>query len=248
MNKLLLFIIILFLQTHLLAQNTNKHEGAVLMFNVHYAFQQPSGDLSQRFGRSNQIGLDIDYLTKKNFILGGSAAYQFGTEVREDVISTLRDNNGTIVGNDQGIASVVLRQRGLRFDGIFGKIIPLQKGQRSGIRISIGAGFYQHWVRVQDDTETVNQLKGDYKKGYDRLSNGFSTSQFVGYQILSESRRINAYIGIEALQGYTQNRRTFNYDTMLSDTARRNDRLISLKIGWTIIPVFMDDEIEEIFY
>lgn len=177
MNKLLLFIIILFLQTHLLAQNTNKHEGAVLMFNVHYAFQQPSGDLSQRFGRSNQIGLDIDYLTKKNFILGGSAAYQFGTEVREDVISTLRDNNGTIVGNDQGIASVVYASEVYDLMGFLERLFHYKKDnalafefQLEQVSINIGFEYKTIQKRLINLKATIKKVMIVYPMGSQLLN------------------------------------------------------------------------------
>jgi hypothetical protein len=50
-------------------------------------------------------------------------------------------------------------------------------------------------------------------------------------------RRVNFFIGIEAVQAFTKNRRSFNFDTRSSDDSERSDRLLGLKAGW-IIPLY----------
>jgi hypothetical protein len=81
------------------------------------------------------------------------------------------------------------------------------------------------------------QIKGDYKKGYDKLSNGFACTQFVGYLWISKRSAVNAYAGFEIIEGWTKSRRTVDYNTGLPDTQQKFDMLIGLKIG-AIIPIF----------
>lgn len=244
----ILLLVFLFIGTQLSAQNTNDNSGDVFMFTVHYKIQEAGGDLAERFGRSTAIGASFDYLTTKNFIFGATGSFQYGIDVKEDVLASLRDSNGDIIGSNSGIASVVLRQRGLYLGAEVGKLFPLSKKRRSGIRFTVGAGFLQHKIRVQDDTNSVPQVDGEYIKGYDRLSNGLALSQFIGYQIMSNNRKINMYIGIEATQGFTQNRRSFNFDTMTIPNGKRMDTFIGLKLGWTILSYFRSEDVSEIYY
>ena len=80
-------------------------------------------------------------------------------------------------------------------------------------------------------------LNEDYKKGYDRLTNGFYLSQFIGYTFLDVRKRVNFYVGVEVNEAFTQNRRSWNYDMNLKDDATRNDILLGIKVGW-ILPIY----------
>ncbi|MCK6649378.1 MAG: hypothetical protein L6Q66_06965, partial [Bacteroidia bacterium] len=83
----------------------------------------------------------------------------------------------------------------------------------------------------------IPQLDSDYKKGYDRLTNGFLLSQNLGYLYLSNNRIANFYIGFECMQGFTQNRRSYNFDQMKQDTEKRVDILYGGKVSW-ILPLY----------
>jgi len=52
---------------------------------------------------------------------------------------------------------------------------------------------------------------------------------------------VNFRAGIEIEEGFTQNRRTINYDTKLPDTEMRLDMLISFKLSWNL-PIFESPE------
>ena len=54
---------------------------------------------------------------------------------------------------------------------------------------------------------------------------------------LNNKGTINFYFGFEFIQGFTQNRRDFNFDTMEKDDKKRNDFLNSFKVGW-IFPLY----------
>ena len=106
-----------------------------------------------------------------------------------------------------------------------------------------------HWIRFQDDSQSVPQLNGLYKAGYDRLSGGFGLSQFIGYETLALNGRINLIAGFELLEGFTSNLRSINYDTQTKDDRSRFDMTSGLRIG-LILPFYKytSGEEKEIFY
>lgn len=232
------------------AQDGARNKGNAALFHISYAFQLPAGDLSERYGSNTNVGIAAEWMTDKtNLIFGLESGYIFGNQVKTDVLAGLRTAEGFIVGNDKGIADIPLKQRGYYIGGMAGKLFPMSaKETRSGLRLTLGAGLLQHKIRIQDDPERgVAALAGDYKKGYDRLSNGLAFNAFAGYQMLSNDGRINFFIGLEACYGMVQNRRSFNYDTRTQDTRRYNDALIGLRAGWTL-PFYVGKASGEIFY
>ncbi|HMQ85101.1 MAG TPA: hypothetical protein PKA00_19480, partial [Saprospiraceae bacterium] len=230
--------------------NSNLNEGNGLLFKFSYGYHVPGGDLADRFGSNSSIQTGLDYITdKSNWIIGLDANFYFGSVVKEAVLGGLLNPEGFIIGNDRDYADIQLRERGIHFDLHLGKIFPISPiNQRSGIRVHVGAGLLQHKIRIQDDPiRGVPQLFGDYKKGYDRLTNGLSLTEFVGYQHLSRDRRLNFYGGFEWTQAFTQSRRDFNFDTMSKDEAKRFDSLIGFRIG-LILPFYLGQDAGQIYY
>lgn len=224
--------------------------GSAMLFHITYAFQSPGGDLAARFGNDFNIGLGLDYITpQSNWILGLESGYLFGQEVKTNVLANLQTPEGYIIATDRSFADIQLRERGFYVGALLGKILALSSSNpRSGIRVTLGAGLLQHKIRIQDDPfKTVAQLSGDYKKGYDRLTNGLALNEFVGYQLLSTNRRINFFIGLEATQGFTRNRRDFDFDTRQKDETKRLDLLWGIRAGWTL-PFYFGKEADEIYY
>jgi len=251
MRQLFILCICTILSLQLSAQNENKkkQEGNILLFAINYSFQRPGGDLSNRFGPSSAIGFNAEVLSNKNWILGVESNLHFGTVVHEDVLATLRTPEGNIIGSDQSLASVVLRLRGMYSGANIGKLFRISsKYKRSGIRLTLGSGLFQHKIRIQDDNVSVPQIAGEYYKGYDRLTNGIAFKQFIGYEHLSKNRLINFYAGFELLQGFTKSRRDFNFDTMMKDETDRMDLLISFKMGWAFMNFYVNDKPDEIYY
>ena len=224
--------------------------GNALLFSVTYGYSFPAGDIADRFGNSNTLGGSLNWMTdKSNLIFGIDGQFLFGNRVKEDVLVNLRTPEGDIISRDGVFASVVLRQRAFFTGVILGKLFSLSKyNTRAGIRATISPGFFQHKIRIQDDSNAVPQVAGEYKKGYDRLTNGFAISEFIGYQQLDTKKLLNFYIGVELTQGFTQNRRQVNFDTGLSDTESRFDMLITIKAGWTLPFYFGGAKDEEIYY
>ena len=249
--RILLFIA-MFLTFSTSDINSQSEEGflnvGMTNFSFGYGIEFPFADLSDRFGSNLRFTLGAERITKSNWIYGLEFSYMFGDTVKEDVLSHLRLSNGEILGADNEYADAFTRQRGL-FTGVnIGKLIPLNSRSKSGIRVTAAAGILLHYVRVQDEARSLPQIEGDYLKGYDRLTRGFALRQFVGYQHVSEDKRVNFYIGLEFTQGFTSSVRDFNFDTGLpADKSRRFDGLIGLKAAW-VLPFYDDFEDAEIFY
>ncbi|MEL6865007.1 MAG: hypothetical protein AAFP19_11330, partial [Bacteroidota bacterium] len=225
------------------------NSGKVLLPTISYGYYIPQGDLSNRFGTLNELGLSLSLLTEKGFEFGIDGTFFFGREVKEDVLAALRGPDGSIIGNTRSIANVELRMRGFYTGLYLGKLFPLSKDyNKSGILTRLHVGLFQHKIRVQDDPESfVPQLDDEYKKGYDRLSNGLAIKEFIGYQFLSRNRLINFFAGIEMMQGFTQSRRDFNFDTRTMEDESRLDLTFGFRAGWTL-PFYIGQNTEEIYY
>jgi len=244
---LVLFLLIPVLMT---AQAERKNTANVLNLGMEYGTQIPGGDLDARFGRNGSIGGKFEFIFKSNWTLSIDGSFIFGRNVKEDPIAGLRDSDSLFIGANFIQASIFLRQRGFYMGTSVGKLIPInpKKNNRSGIKIDLGIGLLQHKIRIQDDPESfVPILTGDYKKGFDRLTNGLALRQFIGYEHLAKNRLINFYAGFEFTQSFTQNRRSFNFDTRSVDNEKRVDLLSGIKVGW-ILPFYVGETAEEIFY
>ncbi len=248
--RYLVFVLAGFLSLPAYGQLGDQNIGEGLLINLSYAYQIPGEDMSTRFGSNFNLGLNTEYITtKSNFIFGLEGQFLFGNNVKTDVLASLRTPEGSIIADDRTIANILLRQRGFYFGGLVGKIFSLSPSNpRSGIRITLGAGLLQHKIRIQDDpSRDVSPLADEYKKGYDRLTNGLALTQFIGYQLLSRNRRVNFYIGLELTEGFTQSRRDFNFDTRDVNTETRFDLLYGIRAGW-VVPFYFGDGSDEIYY
>ncbi|PLX14029.1 MAG: hypothetical protein C0594_00545, partial [Marinilabiliales bacterium] len=119
-----------------------------------------------------------------------------------------------------------------------GRVISIdKKNPNSGILFNVGGGILQHKIHIEVEYNNTPQIQGDYVKGYDRLTNGFAMSEFIGYIYFSDNKILNFYGGFEFIQAFTQSRRSYDYFSMTRDTKKRTDLLYSIKIGW-IIPLY----------
>ncbi len=243
-NKILSLILIIF-SNPVFAQ---KQAGNILALNMTGGAFLPQADLKQRFGQNFSNGLGLEIIKPNGLIFGVNGDYMYGKKVKEDILSTLYTREGYIIGKNLSPADVFLRERAISIFANIGYIWQLKKSENlKGIRTSFGVGFLQHKIRIQDDSRTVSQLTGDYLKGYDRLTNGFSLQQFIGYQYISQNRRINFFGGLEFIEAFTQNQRNWNWDTRQADKTKRIDILTGLKIGW-ILPFYLNDKGEDYSY
>ncbi len=252
MKYLLVFTLILSAALNARAQRFQEHfqepernKGKAFLSHFGFGLGLPGADLAKRFGLAGNAGIGIDFITANNWIVGCESFLLFGSSLKEDPLSILRLPDGTIIGKDMLLADVALRERGLYVGGRVGRLFATEK-RRSGLRLTLGAGVLRHRIRVQDNTQTVAQLTGDYTKGYDRLTSGPALNQFIGWQQLSKNRRNNWIIGLEFNQGFTNTLRDWDFSTQRKLDAPRVDLQFNLRVAWTL-PLYLA-KAEEIFY
>lgn len=205
--------------------------------SISFGRQTPAGDMANRFGDNNSIGLGFHIKTKKNWYYGVQGTYFFGTTVNQPglLINLITDNNEIL--DEQGmITEMAIQERGytVTLDGgyLWDVIGP---NPNSGILIKGGIGLLQHKIRIEHQRNEMMFLEGDYLKGYDRLCNGLTIHQFIGYSHMSNNRMINFFAGIEGYQAWTESRRDFNWDTQTSDKGiQRLDMLYGIRAGWVL--------------
>ena len=204
--------------------------------------------MAKRFGRTSSLGLDVSMKTKSNWVFSIGGHFMFGNEVREiGILDSMKGSTGEIIDENGQFAVVGLDERAMYFGGSVSKIIPLNKMNRnSGLYLSVGGGYLQHKIRIYS-TQTVPQLTDEYKKGYDRLTFGPAAMQYIGYRFLDPRKRLNFSFGVEVIEGFTQNRRSYNFDTRMADTKKRMDIMTGLKLTLTI-PIFLKKASEEEFF
>lgn len=233
------------------AQNIFKRKfepKQVLLFDLTVKRQAPGGDLKYRFGANSSFGLDVSFKTPSNWIFGCGGHFMFGKNVEETgILDSIKGSAGEIIDQNGQFAVVGMDERALYFGLTIGKLIPLNKiNKNSGLLISVGGGYLQHRIRLFS-SNTVPQLADDYKKGYDRLTFGPAASQFIGYRFLDPKKRVNFTVGLEVIEGFTQNRRSLNFDTGVADKSKRLDILSGLKVSLTI-PVYLKKSTDEEFF
>jgi hypothetical protein len=247
-NILSAWLLILFLVSGKMHAQESGSE-SLLMIAPSVAFQVPAGDLADRFGSNSTIGSGFHYKTKSNWLFMADFNYIFGNRIREDsLIQNLLNEDGFVISDEGRIADVSFFERGFYSTIRVGKIIPVfGSNPNSGLMITAGAGYLQHKIHIKVEDNIAAALRGDYKKGYDRLSDGFSTVQFIGYQHIGKSRLANFFAGFEFVQAWTKNRRSMNFDTMRRDDKDRFDVLYGLKAGW-VIPIRKRDAKDFYYY
>ncbi len=214
-----------------------------------FGYQIPGGDLEKRFGNSSSAQMNVDFKTRKYWTFGFNGSYFFGKKIKEATIfNNLVTQDGYIINRDGEFSDIRLYERGFTISATAGRMFAFKKpNPNSGIVFNVGLGFMQHKIRIETIGNNVPQLSTAYKKGYDRLSNGLLLSENLGYLYLSNSRLLNFYFGFECMQGFTQSRRSYDYDLMKQDTKKRLDILYGVKISW-ILPLYKKAPQEYFYY
>lgn len=209
-----------------------------VLVNINYKFQVPAADLAKRFGVSSGLGFQLMLKTKKNWLFGTDMTFIFGRTVHDtSVLNNLKDSKGYIFDVTGKPLLVSLAMRGFQADVKVGKLYQVG-GKTSNFALggTLGVGFIQHRIAPTAGLNVV-QLNGEYRKGYDRMCNGLALNQFFGLYHLDRWRLINFYAGIDITQGFTQNRRSWDYVLMKADNENRLDIIWGLRAGW-ILPIY----------
>ena len=101
--------------------------------------------------------------------------------------------------------------------------------------LQAGVGYIQHKIRIEIPGEDVFQLQAGYKQGYDKLHSGLALQQFIGWHYMQYNQHyVNFNVGLELIEGFTKNRRGYNYDTQSYDNSKKLDIFAGLKFTWFI--------------
>lgn len=218
-------------------------------FSPSYAVQIPQADLKERFRTFSSIGLGTIYKTKRNLTFGIDYDWYFGNRIKESgTFSSITLDSGQIIDSDGNFSIVRLNIKGNYLTANVGYLINVPKDEpNSGILIQLGFGWMQHKIDVVSSQNKIPQLNGEYEKGYDKLTHGFAMKQFVGYQHLVNRNHFHFRIGLEFNEGFTQGRRTWDFNANKSGLDKRLDGTIAIKAG-VVLPVFTKAKSDEEFF
>ncbi|MBL4585775.1 MAG: hypothetical protein JKX84_01760 [Flavobacteriales bacterium] len=205
------------------------------LFRASYAAQIPVGDYADRYGFTNSIGASLSYKTRKNWFFSLGGHYIFGNKVagRDSLLSELLTSSNIVIGSTGTPALINISHQGYMLNFQVGKIFPWAgPNPNSGFIFTLGGGFMEYWIRYRSQGNTVPQLLDEYRKGYDRLSNGLFLQQFIGYHLQGSTRLLNFYGGFEFTQGFTGNRRSYDIPTRSVNTEKYLDLFFGIRIGW----------------
>lgn len=219
-----------------------------MIFAVNANYDKPLADMADRFGASARIGPSFMYKTTSNWLFGAKMDFIFGNRITQDsLLINVKDKYGEFITESGERAQIPMYERGYMIGLQAGKIINLSKRSGdNGLMLLTSAGFIQHKINIFVKQQDIPQIRGDYRKGYDRLTNGLFLEQFVGYTYFAKDGLLNFYVGFDAAFGFTQGRRDYLFDVKRPDDQPRLDILMGLR-GGIYIPIFKRKSEELIF-
>lgn len=228
-------------------KDTEQNPGFISIFS--YGYDLSAGNMNEDFGNNFRFGvLPTFYFYNSNFSIGLKFDYIFGYNVKKNTIGNLLTYDNQIINTESSLSSLNISERGFYSGIVFSKIFAFDKNnKRTGLRCDFSLGYMSHWIRYNDELGKITQLSGDYLKGYDRKSGGFTISEFIGYQMLHQKSKINFVAGIDFIQGFTKNLRLYDYYDNSVENLKRKDLLFGFRLGW-ILPLYIEKNPEEIFY
>ncbi|MDX2249892.1 MAG: hypothetical protein SF052_24120 [Bacteroidia bacterium] len=197
-------------------------------------------DLADRFGYSSQLGMEVGYKFRTGWYLNTGIKAFFTDVIREDsLMSNLIVPGGFLIADNGTLTGIRILGTGFLVPLTIGKIFPLNPthNSNSGLFVEVGPQFFQHKISLFPTDEKVAAISGDYKKGYDRLTNGIGLREVVGYRYFADNGYLNFSIGFEFSQNFTHSRRSINFDTGEIESNNRLDLLSGFSVGW-IFPLY----------
>jgi hypothetical protein len=208
----------------------------------------PGGDMAKRFGLSYRVGPSVMYKTAKNWFFGVKGDFILGNQVHQDsLMANIKDHTGHLMTDDGSRVNPGLSERGYMIGISAGKLFNTsKKNADNGIMVLATAGFIQHKIRIISNGNSIPEIRGDYVKGYDRLTNGMFVEGYAGYAFFGRDGLLNFNLGIDIAAGFTQGRRDYLFDVMRPDNQSRVDILFGLRGTW-YIPMFKHKSDEYMF-
>ena len=214
-----------------------------------YTHQQPIGDLAERYGDNSYIGFSFFKEKEKNFFYGIEGGYLFSNNVKDiSIFDNITTSTGAVIGADGTYSNINLMQRGFDVHAFIGYAYHPKENNLSGVYFSIGGGFLQHQIFIDTKNQNIPQLDEEYKKGYDRLTNGISSKWDVSYKFYSPNGKFQIYTGLNITIAYTKNKRPYLFDKEEYTSNTGNwDNLLGINMG-VIIPIKRKNEEEYHYY
>lgn len=232
-----LFLLLFMLSGTLVAQVSIRDSAInITMLNVTAKIQSPGGDMAERFGMTPSVGFEVGHKLPSNFYGQVGGFFLVGGTVKEDSMLRGLTTPGGMIINDLGQPTEVrLMQTGFVIPVSVGKIFSVSPNHNpnSGFYVELGAQFIQHKINFQPFDGPIAALSPTNKKGYDRLTNGIGIREGIGYKYYSNSGNFNVSVGFDFSQNFTQNRRSFDWDTGMKDETKRLDLLGGFTFSWT---------------
>ncbi len=238
--KSLTVLLFLFSSLNLLYGQRNVKDSSIStpLIGVHYSGALTGGDLAERYGFLNHVGISAGYKFATKWYFGFDGNFIFGNDVRmTGIFDHLVDSYGNITDVNGDISLVYVYPRGFNTNLSIGRLFTvLSPNENSGIFVHFGGGYLMHRLRIETQDQVVPQIELDYKNGYDRMTTGFNAHQFVGYSFMSNGGYYNFYAGFYFQEGFTRNRRTIFFDQpdVPVPTNLRLDIQYGLRAGWYI--------------
>lgn len=238
MKKTLLLAFFIALSISLFSQNLRDTTISIPFANFSYSPQIPGGDFAQRFGFTNNVGINIGLKTAKNWQFEFEGNFLFSKNIREkNILSFLQTSEGYIIDRYGDAVNVLMYQRGFTESILIGKLFPIKKSNKnSGIIAKFGIGFMHHKIKIENQDDKVPALTKKNLVYVDRLTMGLALKQYVGYQHFGDSKLMNFNIGLEITEGFTQGMRDYQFDYG-AYREHRLELLMGLRLGW-LIPVY----------
>jgi hypothetical protein len=232
-------LLLLFLVLPSRAQkNETDSATSIPMFYGFYGYQWPGADMAAQFGSNSVIGPGFALKTRSNWIYGAEYDFMFGNNVKNglDILKYMLNSEGDVISGDGTPAVVALFERAYTVSAKFGKLFPvLRSDKNSGLFVTAGIGFMSHKVRIEVENNSAPQLKGDYKRGYDRLSGGLMLNQAIGFMYFGKNRLMNFTLSVEVVESWTKSYRDYYFDLMSPPPeGQQFNVLIGPKIAWML--------------
>ena len=229
--------------------NLNAQENKQSTFTCNYNYQIPIGSLANTFSNNSAIGASYFLERSNDIIFGIEGSYMFAADIKDSTIfNNISTSTGAIIGADGHYANVNVMQRGFDSHLFAGYVFHFSESNLSGIYISQGFGYLQHQIFIDTKNQNVPQLDEEMKKGYDRLSNGFSTRFSVDYKYYHKKGRFQISSGFNYTMAYTKNQRAYDFANNEYYSSKRTwDQLLGFKLE-IIIPIHRKYEEEFHYY
>lgn len=222
-----------------------------VFLTANFSYNFTLADLRKEFGDNLSIGADFGIKTKNNWSVDFGFKYHFSGKfdslIGEDLFKYIASDGNFFTENGLPM-KLNVDFRGLNFQLQAGKVIPVsQKFRNSGIWVKLGIGVMQHYLHIKTNQNEIPSLTNEYKKGYDRLTLGFTLNQFIGYMHLTKKNLLCFYGGIEFSEIFAKRQREYDFNLMGKDNSKLFESMIGIKVGW-IIPLYKHDPHSEFEY